>query len=292
MPAFFLASIVRFRCGIAVLVHTVFPANLPALSRIAHASFSSACLLTSVVPRSTIGGASSLVHSCGRTRLTFLVARGCVGLLKVPVARGIMVCGGPPIGETMRSRNHVQEHAPAPLAFPIAPCTIFSMKDESRISAGARTPLSTPLHNIAPRAAAFPCAALRALCRHAASFRSTFRNIVNIFSVATLRGQGQSREKFRSFEPCRNSGIPSATLIRLILHLQKFPFFKGPTVLLAAPSPHATCAHRSPVCPGAHPRSLLSGTLCTRKSEHDRACSYTDCRPGLLTISPSCLSLS
>ena len=193
----------------------------------------------------------------------------------------------------MRSRNHVQEHAPAPFASrPIAPCTNFSKKDESRISAGARTPLSTPLHNIAPRAAAFPCAALRALCRHAASFRSTFRNIVNIFSVATLRGQGQSREKFRSFEPCRNSGIPSATLIRLILHFQKFPYFKGPTVLLAAPSPHATCAHRSPVCPGAHPRSLLSGTLCTRKSEHDRACSYTDCRPGLLTISPSCLSLS
>lgn len=205
MPAFFLASIVRFRCGIAVLVHTVFPANLPALSRIAHASFSSACLLTSVVPTSK--WRSSLVHSCGRTRLTFLVARGCVGLLKIPVARGIMVCGGPPIGENdafTQSRARARASALTPVAipiapctiFPIAPCTIFSMKDESRISAGART----PLHNIAPRAAAFPCAALRALCSHAVPFiPQRFPNHMIIFSVATLHGQGQSTGEVSEF---------------------------------------------------------------------------------------------
>jgi hypothetical protein len=214
VPAFFLA-IVRFRCGIAVPVHTVIPVNLPALSRIAHAAFSSACLLTSVVPRSTIGGVTRTFVWPDATHLP----RGarCVGLLKIPVARGTMVCGGPPIGE-MCSRNHVQEHAPAPLAFPIAPCTNFSMKDESRISAGART----PLHNIAPRAAAFPCAALRALCRHAVPFipqRSP--SFVNIYVwPQTTAGQGQSTvlDLLRIiWDTFRNSHST------IILQIQKFP---------------------------------------------------------------------
>ena len=129
-----------------------------------------------------------------------------------------MVCGGPPIGENdafTQSRARARASA---LSIPIAPCTNFSKKDESRISAGART----PLHNIAPRAAAFPCAALRALCRHAVPFipqRSP--SFVNIYVwPQTTAGQGQSTvlDLLRNiWDTFRNSHST------IILQFQKFP---------------------------------------------------------------------